>query len=95
MKQKYDVMGMTCSACSAHVDKAVRHLDGVQDVNVNLLISGSLSHTHDKSQKVWLYGTKCTKSLSILSIFYDLFSDDFLHREFKTTFAADAFFKIA
>ena len=37
MKQKYDVMGMTCSACSAHVDKAVRHLDGVQDVNVNLL----------------------------------------------------------
>lgn len=37
MKQKYDVMGMTCSACSDHVDKAVRHLDGVQDVNVNLL----------------------------------------------------------
>lgn len=37
MKQKYDVMGMTCSACSAHVDKAVRHLNGVQDVNVNLL----------------------------------------------------------
>lgn len=37
MKQKYDVVGMTCSACSAHVDKAVRHLDGVHDVNVNLL----------------------------------------------------------
>lgn len=28
---------MTCSACSAHVDKAVRGLDGVDDVNVNLL----------------------------------------------------------
>ena len=28
---------MTCSACSAHVDKAVRKLDGVTDVNVNLL----------------------------------------------------------
>ena len=32
MKKKYDVVGMTCSACSAHVDKAVRGLDGVDDV---------------------------------------------------------------
>ena len=24
MKQKFDVTGMTCSACSAHVEKAVR-----------------------------------------------------------------------
>lgn len=37
MKKKYDVMGMTCSACSAHVDKAVRSLPGIRDVNVNLL----------------------------------------------------------
>ena len=37
MEKKYDVIGMTCSACSAHVDKAVRGLDGVDDVNVNLL----------------------------------------------------------
>ena len=37
MKQKFTVTGMTCSACSAHVDKAVRKLDGVRDVNVNLL----------------------------------------------------------
>ena len=37
MKQKFLVTGMTCSACSAHVDKAVRKLEGVQDVNVNLL----------------------------------------------------------
>lgn len=37
MKQKYDIIGMTCSACSAHVDKAVSHLDGVKSVNVNLL----------------------------------------------------------
>ena len=28
---------MTCSACSAHVDKAVRKLEGVTEVNVNLL----------------------------------------------------------
>lgn len=37
MKQKFIVTGMTCSACSAHVDKAVRKLPGVDDVNVNLL----------------------------------------------------------
>lgn len=37
MKKKYDVIGMTCSACVAHVDKAVRKVDGVKDVNVNLL----------------------------------------------------------
>lgn len=37
MKQKFDVTGMTCSACSAHVEKSVRKLDGVIEVNVNLL----------------------------------------------------------
>lgn len=48
MKQKYDVIGMTCSACSAHVDKAVRHLKGVQDVNVNLL-SNSMTVEYDEN----------------------------------------------
>ena len=42
MKQKFNVTGMTCSACSAHVDKAVRKLDGVCEVNVNLL-GGSMT----------------------------------------------------
>ena len=37
VKKKYDVVGMSCSACSAHIDKAVRHVDGVLEVNVNLL----------------------------------------------------------
>ena len=37
MKQKFDVTGMTCSACSAHVEKSVRKLDGIQVANVNLL----------------------------------------------------------
>jgi len=44
MKQKFTVSGMTCSACSAHVDKAVRKLDGVTEVNVNLL-GGTMSVT--------------------------------------------------
>ncbi len=42
MKQKFNVTGMTCSACSAHVGKAVRKLDGVCEVNVNLL-GGSMT----------------------------------------------------
>ena len=37
MKQKFDVQGMSCAACQAHVSKAVSKLDGVKDVNVNLL----------------------------------------------------------
>ena len=37
MKQKFTVTGMTCSACSAHVEKAVCKLEGVSSVNVNLL----------------------------------------------------------
>ncbi|WP_297234225.1 heavy metal translocating P-type ATPase [uncultured Flavonifractor sp.] len=37
MKQKFDVTGMTCAACSAHVEKAVCKVTGVDQVNVNLL----------------------------------------------------------
>ena len=37
MKQSFTVTGMTCSACSAHVDKAARKVEGVTDVTVNLL----------------------------------------------------------
>ena len=46
MKQKFTVTGMTCSACSAHVDKAVRRLEGVSEVNVNLL-GGSMTVEYD------------------------------------------------
>ena len=37
MKQKFDVSGMTCSACSAHVEKSIKKLPGIHTVNVNLL----------------------------------------------------------
>ncbi|MBQ3478034.1 MAG: heavy metal translocating P-type ATPase, partial [Clostridia bacterium] len=33
----FDVKGMTCAACSAHVEKSVRKLEGVSDVAVSLL----------------------------------------------------------
>ena len=45
MKQKFSVTGMTCAACSAHVEKAVKGLDGVQEVQVNLL-GNSMSVTY-------------------------------------------------
>ena len=34
---KYQVTGMSCAACSAHVEKAVRTVDGVDEVAVSLL----------------------------------------------------------
>ena len=34
---KYIVTGMTCSACQAHVEKAVSKLEGVDKVSVSLL----------------------------------------------------------
>ncbi len=37
MKQKFNVTGMTCSACSAHVEKAVSKVNGVEKVAVSLL----------------------------------------------------------
>lgn len=35
--KKFDVSGMTCAACSAHVEKAVQGVEGVSDVSVSLL----------------------------------------------------------
>ena len=37
MKEKFNVTGMTCSACSARVEKVVNGLPGVGEANVNLL----------------------------------------------------------
>ncbi|MBO4343184.1 MAG: cation transporter, partial [Clostridia bacterium] len=50
MKSKYDISGMSCSACSARVEKSVGALDGVKEVNVNL-ISGVMTVEYDE-QKV-------------------------------------------
>ena len=37
MKEKFDVTGMTCAACSAHVENAVKKVKGVTVVSVSLL----------------------------------------------------------
>ena len=39
MKKKFKVLGMMCTACTAHVENAVRALDGVKGVEVSLLLS--------------------------------------------------------
>ena len=49
MKEKYNVTGMTCSACSSRVDKCVRKLDGVKEVNVNLL-TNSMNVIYDETR---------------------------------------------
>ncbi len=36
-KERFDITGMTCSACSSRVDRVVAALDGVNEVSVNLL----------------------------------------------------------
>lgn len=37
MKEKFNVTGMSCAACTAHVEKAVRKLTGVTNVEVSLM----------------------------------------------------------
>ena len=37
MKEKFDVSGMTCSACQLAVEKGVKKLDGIDRADVNLL----------------------------------------------------------
>ena len=47
-KVKFDIQGMTCSSCSAHVDRAVNKLDGIKSVNVNLLSNNMLVEYDEK-----------------------------------------------
>ena len=46
MKQQFNVTGMSCAACSAHVEKAVSALDGAEQVQVNLL-AGTMTVVYD------------------------------------------------
>lgn len=47
IKQKYAVTGMTCSACSSHVEKSVNKLKGIEQVSVNLL-TNSMQVVYDE-----------------------------------------------
>lgn len=48
MKQQFDITGMTCTACSSAIDKKVRQLEGVEDVQVNLL-SNTMDVTYENA----------------------------------------------
>ncbi|MCI9063853.1 MAG: cation-translocating P-type ATPase, partial [Clostridia bacterium] len=47
-KDKFDIQGMTCSSCSSHVERAVNKLNGMKNVNVNLL-SNNMSVEYDEN----------------------------------------------
>ena len=49
MTENFVVTGMTCSACSAHVERAVSKVDGVETVAVNLM-TGRMSVTFDETK---------------------------------------------
>lgn len=46
MKQQFTVTGMSCAACSAHVEKAVCALPGIEQAQVNLL-AGTMTAEYD------------------------------------------------
>ena len=48
-KEKYIVTGMTCSACSSRVEKAVNKLDGIGKASVNLL-TNSMQVEYDETK---------------------------------------------
>ncbi len=47
-KERFDITGMTCSACSARVEKAVTKLNGTAEVSVNLL-TNSMQLSYDEA----------------------------------------------
>ena len=49
MKEAFVVTGMTCAACSAHVEKAVGQLSGVNTAAVNLML-GTMQVDYDPQQ---------------------------------------------
>ncbi len=50
--EKFDVTGMTCTACVAHVEKSVSKLEGVKTVNVNLLTNSMTVNFDDSAIQI-------------------------------------------
>lgn len=48
-KNKFNIQGMTCSSCQAHVQKAVENLNGIKNVNVNLLSNSMVVEYDEKT----------------------------------------------
>lgn len=49
IEEKFNVTGMSCAACSSRVEKAVKKLDGAEDVSVNLL-TGTMRLNRDDNK---------------------------------------------
>ncbi|HZW48826.1 MAG TPA: HAD-IC family P-type ATPase, partial [Bacillota bacterium] len=49
MKQKFNVTGMTCSACSTHIEKSLGKTEGVNHIAVNLL-SNNMQIDYDEAK---------------------------------------------
>ena len=72
MKQKFNITGMTCSACSARVEKVSNALPGMKSAAVNLL-SNSMMAEYDEGI--------LTPALSELSDVMEIINRHFLMRE--------------
>ena len=59
--EKYNITGMACSACAAHVEKSVSKLDGMREVSVNLL-TNSMSVEFDETVIITRYYPRCSRS---------------------------------
>lgn len=51
MKEKFNVIGMSCAACVSHVEKAVNSLNGIKSVDVNLLKNSMVVEYDEKLVK--------------------------------------------
>lgn len=55
-ERKFSITGMSCAACSARVDKAVRGVPGVEEVQVNLLTNSMLVSLDDSASEAEICG---------------------------------------
>lgn len=52
MKKKFAITGMSCSACSSHVEKSVNKLAGIKSASVNLLTNSMMADFDEKVTSV-------------------------------------------
>ena len=67
MKQKFDVKGMSCAACQAHVETAVKQVEGVCNVEVYLLSNSMKVEYDDSTSPSKIIDFVTLKCLAILS----------------------------
>lgn len=49
LKENFKITGMSCSACSSHIEKSVSKLEGIQSISVNLL-TNSMTAEYDQTK---------------------------------------------